>query len=439
MTENPYRDLPPVDGLADRLESRLPRPLRLKVARQAIDLARSAIENGNETDPVATAASLARALERSAGTPVINATGVMLHTNLGRARWSERAAESARVAALHPSNLEMDIREGTRSKRGSYVSELLMELTGAEAALIVNNNASGLLLALAATAAGRSTLVSRGELIEIGGSYRLPEVMAASRTRMVEVGTTNRTRAEDYLTATQLYEVGAILKVHPSNYSINGFTSEASLGALKALAGGATVIHDTGSGLLDGSASWVPDWLSDEPSAAASLREGADLVLFSGDKLLGGPQAGIIVGAETTVRLLSSHPLARALRVDGVVYAALAATLEAYAEGTPEEIPFWRQALTNSEDLKNRAETMAEAIEAEVEEGSSTVGGGSAPNVSIPSHLVRIRGRDDLFEQLLDLESPILGRRDSGDLLLDPRTITPEEDTVVIDGIRQCL
>jgi L-seryl-tRNA(Ser) seleniumtransferase len=385
-----------------------------------------------------------RVTERASGVGVINATGVLLHTNLGRATWSEEAITRAAAAAGGPTALELDLETGSRGRRGSHVARLLRLLTGAEDALVVNNNAAAVMLSLAATSGGRAVPVSRGELIEIGGSYRLPEVIAASGARMVEVGTTNRTRIDDYRVALQIHECGAILRAHPSNYQVVGFTESATLVELALLAGqsGVPVIFDIGSGLLARQAPWMvtplPEWLSDEPGARESLDEGADLVTFSGDKLLGGPQAGVIVGRSELISLLRAHPLARALRVDSVTYAALEATLEAYADGAIERIPFWDMALTAQETVSDRARRIAEAVDGQTRSGYSTVGAGSAPTSRIPTTLVWLPGEDGLFHRLLDLDVPVLARREDGSLVLDPRTIPPRCDETVIAAIHRC-
>lgn len=439
MSDNPYRDLPAVDVLVDELDLPLPRAVITDVARLGLDQARDELADGGKPDPVELASSLGRAVVRSSGIPVINATGVLLHTNLGRARWSRAAIQRATVVAEHPTNVEIDLESGQRGRRGSYASRLLCLLTGADDALVVNNNASALVLALAALAGGRSTVVARGELIEIGGSYRLPEVMEASGTSMVEVGTTNRNRLSDYQTALQLYDVAALLKVHPSNYRIEGFTAETSVDDLRSLDPEVSVIHDIGSGLLDSSAAWIPEWLRDEPAARQSLEAGANLVMFSGDKLLGGPQAGILVGDADSISKVRGHPLARALRVDGVTYAALEATLETYLEPLPTAIPFWRQALMPAETIRNRSEVVAEATGAEVREGNSKVGGGSAPGAPIPGYVIRFGNRDDLFEDLLQLDRPVLTRRLDGDLILDLRTVDEDQDELIVEAIRKCL
>lgn len=439
MSENPFRALPAVDVLADETDSTLPRSLIIDIARATLEQARSGIASGRDTDVVATAARLTRVVERSAGIGVINASGVLLHTNLGRAVWSENAVERAKIAASKFSNVEMDLETGERSRRGAYVARLLRRLTGCEASVIVNNNAAALLLALAATAAGRAVPVSRGELIEIGGSYRLPDVMASSGARLVEIGTTNRTRPGDYVTALQTHDCGAVLKVHPSNYRLEGFTEETTLGELADLKPDRIpILYDLGSGLLDAAASWVPEWLSAEPAARQSLGAGADVVMFSGDKLLGGPQAGILVGRADLIETIRSHPLTRALRVDAVTYAALSATLEAYLDTDPTQIPFWRHALTSVDELELRTRELATDHTDEVIPGYSVVGAGSAPGLSIPTPVLRIRGGGGLFARLLDSETPILARRDRGDLILDLRAVDPADDHLVADTLARC-
>lgn len=440
MSENPYRELPSVDVLADRIESRLPRAMVVDICRLALEQARSDIADGKQADAESVARSTVRAVERESGVRVINATGVLLHTNLGRSRWSSDAARRAVAAATDYGNLEIDIDTGERSRRGSYVERLLTLLTGAEAAFVVNNNAAALLLALAAISPGKAVPVSRGELIEIGGSYRLPDVMEASGARLVEVGTTNRTRPGDYQTALHTHTCGALLKVHPSNYRIEGFTETASVAEMAQLAYERQIplIYDIGSGLLDADAPWVPGWLRDEPGARQSLNDGANLVMFSGDKLLGGPQAGILAGSAETIERVRSHALARALRVDAVTYAALAATLEEYLDGPPLGLPFWSHALTDTGTLRTRCEALAGRVGGRVESGSSAVGAGSAPGIEIPSPQVRLPSEQDLFECLLDEDPPILARRDAGDLVIDLRAVDPEDDETVTSAIAKC-
>ena len=429
-----------MDVLADRIDGSLPHGLAVEAARQALDLARDEIAAGKEPDVVELATGIARDMERAAGTRVINATGVLLHTNLGRANWPESAITAAVEAARHYANVEIDLGTGERGRRGSHVIRLLQSLTGADDALVVNNNAAAVFLALSATSSGKAVPVSRGELIEIGGSYRLPEVMAASGARMVEVGTTNRTRLGDYQTALQLHRCGAILKVHPSNYQVTGFTEEVAVESLATLAAehGLPLIHDIGSGLLDESFSWLPTWIRGEPGARQALAAGAGLVTFSGDKLLGGPQAGVIVGRADLIAAVRSHPLARALRVDSVTYAALAATLTEYLQGEPGAIPFWRFALADSEDLRRRCQTVADGVGATIEDGASEVGAGSAPGARIPGPVIRIEGADGWFDRLLSGDPPILARRESGDLLVDLRAVPPEDDDTIADRLLAC-
>jgi len=438
LSDNPYRDLPAVDDLAASAVSSLPRPLVVDAARATLEGARAEIAAGGTPDPAAELASLIRLLERRSTVRVVNATGVLLHTNLGRATWSARAIEAARLAAGSPTNVEIDLETGDRGRRGAHVTDLLTHLTGAEDAVAVNNNAAALLLTLAALAGGRAVPVSRGELIEIGGSYRLPEVMTAAGATMVEVGTTNRTRPGDYGVALQTYDCAAILKVHPSNYQVDGFTEDVSVGDLADLAAGLPVIHDVGSGLLDGSAHWVPDWLSAEPAVRQSIESGAEIVMFSGDKLLGGPQAGVVVGSRRAMSKIRAHPLARALRVDGVTYAALAATLLAYFESSPLEIPFWRHALADQDQLIERSGQLASAVDGHVEQGFSVVGAGSAPGHQIEGPIIRITDRDDMFGCLLSSDLPVITRRVDGDLVLDLRAVEPEDDEVIVSTISKC-
>lgn len=441
VSDNPYRDLPQVDVLADRIDSDLPRPLVVDAVRAALDQARAQIAAGESVDPESMARRDIRMIERTAGIGIINATGVLLHTNLGRAPWSDDAVARAVRAASGYSNLEIDTETGRRSRRGGYTERLITSLTGAEAAFVVNNNASALLLTLAALASGRAVPVARGELIEIGGSYRLPDVIDASGARLVEVGTTNRTRLGDYVTAVQTHRCGALLKVHPSNYRVEGFTEETTAVDLAKLAtrNGLPFVYDIGSGLLDAAAPWVPGWLAGEPGARQALADGADLVTFSGDKLIGGPQAGIIAGSGDLVERVRKSPLARALRVDGVTYAALSATLEHHMDGAPLAVPFWRQALLDYDVLLSRCDFVSDRIGGVVVEGTSAVGAGSAPGIEIPSPQVRLASGQSIHGCLLALDRPILTRRDAGDLVIDLRAVDPSDDDSVIAAVEQCL
>lgn len=424
-----FRDLPAVHELASALNTNLPYGLRTELARSAVDEARSLLKAGKKADAAAIAQRDVLRLERTRHTPIINATGVLLHTNLGRTPLHPEAADAARAVAVDYSNVEIDLHEGARGGRAAYLTQLIKHLTGAEAALVVNNCAAALLVALATLASGAEVPVSRGELIEIGGSYRLPELMQASSCQLVEVGTTNRTRAADYQKALT-DGTAMILKVHPSNYQVTGFSEEASLDQLAAIASDAKVplVHDLGSGLLTNTPSWLPSpppaWVSNEPSVASSL-EHADLTLFSGDKLIGGPQAGIIVGSSDLVGRIKAHPMSRALRIDGSTMAALTTTFELYADGRAAELPLWDMASRSYESLLARLEAMASG---QIRAGVSTVGGGSAPGSTIDSPLLVLPSGDELWQQLLKAQRPVLARRDKGELIIDLRTVAPEDD-----------
>ncbi len=438
------RRLPSVDELIRRHQGRLPRLVLATVIRGTLEAARTALAAEPDVDVESMVETAVVAATRRAGVPLINATGVILHTNMGRAAWSEEAVRRAVETARHATDLELDLTTGERGRRGSWVGELLSQLTGCEASLVVNNNAAAVLLALAASSKGRAVPVSRGELIEIGGAYRLPEVMEASGARLVEVGTTNRTRVDDYRTALQVHDCGAILKVHPSNYRVDGFAETPGVHDLgpAAAEAGVPLIYDIGSGLLARGATWMPaplpEWLRHEPGARESLAEGADLVTFSGDKLLGGPQCGIIIGRGDLIARLRGHPMARAVRVDGVTLAALAATLEAYADDEVRRLPFWETALSPADEIAERAERIAEAVGAEVRVGTSSVGGGSAPGATLPTTLVWLGDADEMFERLLAHETPVVGRRFEGALVLDPRTVAPSEDETLIRVVLEC-
>ncbi|MDH3462208.1 MAG: L-seryl-tRNA(Sec) selenium transferase, partial [Acidimicrobiia bacterium] len=408
------RKLPGVDQLATVIDVvGLTRAQRVAIARTAIDLARHEIMEGGDPDSTALASKMAQGVALSRPRKVINATGVLLHTNLGRAPLSARATAASALAAGSYSNTELDLESGERGRRGSYATHLLQILTDAEDAIIVNNNAAALQLILSALASGLAVPVSRGELIEIGGSYRLPDVMAASGATVVEVGTTNKTRVQDYETALQIHDCGALLKVHTANYEITGFVASAPIEDLVPLARrhGVPLIYDIGSGLLDASAPWLPEpppWLEGEPGVRQAIGAGANIVSFSGDKLLGGPQAGVIVGGHDLIDRLRAHPLARALRVGAPVDAALAATLEHYVDGTVEDIPFWGMATADRQGLTERAERLAAATGGVVENGVGMIGGGSAPSVRIATVVVRFPRAGRAFEPLLGAEIPVL-------------------------------
>jgi L-seryl-tRNA(Ser) seleniumtransferase len=376
---------------------------------------------------------------------VVNATGVIVHTNLGRAPLSDAARAAAAEVSWGYSNLEYDLEDGARGSRAVHVEQLLQEATGAEAALVVNNNAAAVLLMLSGLCQGREVLISRGQLVEIGGGFRVPDVMAQSGARLVEVGTTNRTHIHDYAHAVS-DQTAAILVAHHSNFKIVGFTSEPSLQELAELASEHDILllYDQGSGaLLDTSVYG----LDREPTVVDGLRAGVDLVSFSGDKLLGGPQAGIICGRVSLVGQLKKHPLARAVRPDKLCLASLSATLASYVTGrATEEIPVWRMIARPVAEVEAVAERwlsrLREAsLQAEAMTGESTVGGGSLPGTTLPTVLVAIEHPhpDRLARQLRQNTPPIVGRIGEGRLILDPRTVMPEEEHLVLDGLLSCL
>ena len=444
------RSLPSTDALAGVLAGEyplLPTPVVVEACRSAIALARSELAAGSQADAGATAREILAGIEATRPRRVINATGVLLHTNLGRAPVHHAAVAAMAGLAESWGNVEVDVQTGRRSHRSDYLSRLLPPLTGAEAGFAVNNNAGALLLALASVAGGGGRVaVSRGELIEIGGSFRLPELMASSGAQLVEVGTTNRTRLEDF--ADVVASVDAVLKVHPSNYRIDGFAEEVSADDLARLANRADVpfIYDVGSGLIDAATPWIPSgpppWLADEPGVAQAVRTGADLVLFSGDKLLGGPQAGVIVGVAAAVRRAEVHPMARALRLDGGTIAALAATLQLYLDHRVLSIPFWRMATATPEDIRARAATVAEGFATlSVEPVDSVPGAGSVPGRTIPSFAVCIPGDPDRTWARLasDDDWPVIGTRRDGSTWLDLRSVAPEEDVRVRSTLERAL
>jgi len=388
---------------------------------------------------------------------VVNATGVVIHTNLGRAPLSAAALEAMRLAGAGYVNLELDLASGERGDRHGHAAGPLCRLTGAEAALVVNNNASAVLLALAALGDGLpgkgdapapgpgEVIVSRGQLVEIGGGFRIPDVLRRSGASLVEVGTTNRTYLRDYEAALG-ERTRMLLSVHRSNFRLSGFTHDASLEELVELGrrSGVWVVDDLGSGTLLATARFG---LGDEPTVQARVAAGADLVCFSGDKLLGGPQAGILVGRREAVARARRHPLLRALRVDKVTLAGLSATLAHYERGEAErEIPVWRAIAQAPEALAERAGGWLAALGAagrgaEVREGVSAVGGGSLPEVTLPTRLLALPpgDADALAERLRRAATPVVGRIEEGRVVLDPRTVLPDEDQLLLAAVRGAL
>ncbi|HEV7134332.1 MAG TPA: L-seryl-tRNA(Sec) selenium transferase [Gaiellaceae bacterium] len=419
------RDLPSVDELARGADD----PLAVDAARAVIERARDEIRAG--ADPGDLEARL-RAELASARTPslrrVLNATGVIVHTNLGRAPLAEEAIAQVVETARGYSNLELDLREGVRGSRQDHVASILRRLTGAEAALVVNNNAAAVLLALAALGEGREVIVSRGELIEIGDGFRIPDVLARSGARLVEVGTTNRTRAKDYEKAIRP-ETALLLRVHQSNFRVVGFTELPRLDELAAVARkhGVPLVDDQGSGALAG--------LTGEPTAKESLAAGADLVCFSGDKLLGGPQAGIVVGNADLVERLRRHPLQRALRADKLTLAALEGTLRVYLDA-PERIPVLRMLRQDAATVRARAERLASLTGGAVEETVGRVGGGALPLAELPSFACAVD--ESLAAPLRAGSPPVVGVVRDGKLLLDCLTLADDEIDEVARTVNAC-
>lgn len=438
-----FRDLPATDELTERLEALpelagLPAPLVAGIAREAIERARTAIAQGDEADPVAGATAMLRDLAGRRPRRVINATGVLLHTNLGRAPVAPTAVEDGAAFSSGYGNLEFDLVTGNRGGRGAYVSSLLTALTGAEASLVVNNNAAALFLALAALAGDGGAAVSRGELIEIGGSFRLPDLMAASGARLIEVGTTNRTRRQDYEAV--VTDSAVILKVHPSNYRIEGFVEDVGYRELAAVAAAAGIpfLADVGSGLLDTRVPWLdgppPAWVAGEPGVRQTLEVGASVVIFSGDKLLGGPQAGIAVGAADLIAEMKQHPIARAVRIDGTTMAGLATTLELYASGRGHLVPFWQMATIPPAQLEARLEALREraGVPSRIVPGESVPGAGSVPGVGIPTPILELElPADSSWKSLIAADPPIVARRYGSALRLDLRTVAHEDDALI--------
>jgi L-seryl-tRNA(Ser) seleniumtransferase len=422
------RDLPSVDELARGSDD----PLAVEAARAVLSRAREDIQAGADPGDLQECLRDELSAARDARLRrVLNATGVVVHTNLGRAPLPEAALERVREVGRGYSNLEYDLSAGTRGSRQDHVAGILRRLTGAEAALVVNNNAAAVLLALAALAEGRDVLVSRGELIEIGDGFRIPDVLARSGARLVEVGTTNRTRASDYERAIGP-ETAVLLRVHQSNFRLVGFTELPSVADLAKVAQRheLPLIDDLGSGALT--------QIEDEPAVRQSLEAGADLVCFSGDKLLGGPQAGIVVGSAELVERLRRHPLQRAVRADKLTLAALEGTVALYLEPdlALREVPVLRMALEDAEAVRARAERLAELTGGEVEETVGRIGGGALPLAELPSFACAVE--EELAAPLRSGDRPVVGVVRDGRLLLDCRTLTDAEAEEVATAVSQC-
>lgn len=451
MCPNPLRNIPSVNELLEspplkKLVTRLSHNVVVSGVRGFLDDLRGQMQSAAVEMTPPSVAELAekvarRILQQEVPSlkPAINATGILLHTGLGRAPLADEAVEALTAVARDYANVELDLTTGRRSRRTLEVEALLRELTGAEAALVVNNNAGATMLTLAALAAGREVIVSRGELVEIGGSYRLPDVMAASGARLCEVGTTNRTRIDDYDRAID-EETAALMLVHPSNFVVVGFSESVGLEALVELGRRrkVPVIHDVGSGAL---VDFSQFGFRDEPVVGVSVKAGADVVLFSGDKLLGGPQCGIILGRKALVEQIENHPMARALRVGKLTLAALAATLRLYRnpDTLDQRVPLLRLLATSVENLENRAQRLAPQIAAATAVQSATavvdrtfLGGGSIPTQQLATWCVEVepagRSVDRLAAQLRTGTPPVIGRVQQERLLLDLRSVPPRQD-----------
>ncbi|HEY5664462.1 MAG TPA: L-seryl-tRNA(Sec) selenium transferase [Ilumatobacter sp.] len=416
-------DRPPsVDALARSLAGTgLPHPI-------LVDIARAAIADGEP----GSAAERARAFRRTLLTPVVNATGVLLHTNLGRAPIGHH--QPAR-----PQTVEFDLADGGRGSRQRAVGQLFARLCGAEAAIVVNNNAAAVLLVTAALAHGRDVAVSRGESVEIGGAFRVPEVMEQSGARLIDVGTTNRTRLADYQRAIVRpgNDIALVLKVHPSNYRVEGFVEDTPVRQLATL--DVPVVADIGSGLLDATVPWMPGpppaWLAGEPAAVQTIADGAALVTFSADKLLGGPQAGVIAGRRELVERCARHPLARALRCGGLVLASLQGVALSYLHRTvTDDLAFWRMVDQPLESLRGRAhDVVARAGIGRVVDTEALPGAGSAPGVTIASAGVEVPG--DVLAELRGHDTPVIARTRDGHTTLDLRSVDPGDDDIVVAAL----
>ena len=452
------RLLPSVDELlhsasGQHLVQRYSRSMTLQAVRASISQARIHIQRGAAcptSDEILSAAEhILDEGQRPNLRPVINATGVIINTNLGRSPLSQEALQAVQRIARGYSNLEYELEAGERGSRHSHVSTLLCELTGAEAALVTNNNAAAVLLALSTLAAGREVIISRGQLVEIGGGFRVPDVMSQSGCKLIEVGTTNRTRLSDYEAAIT-ERTALLLTVHPSNFQIVGFTESTSVEALAELAHehGLQLMDDLGSGCLLASERYG---LGHEPMPQEGIAADADVVCFSGDKLLGGPQAGILVGKAAALKRISKHPLMRAMRIDKMTLAALEATLRHYQREEAEtHIPIWRMIAASRASISGRAASWVSKLQkygipARMQHGESTVGGGSLPGETLPTTLLALdagnvsMSLDELAKRLRLRNSPLIVRILRDALLIDPRTVLEEQDNEVVQALAEEL
>jgi len=446
------RNLPSIDKLmittfGDDLITRFGHSLTRDALRATLETTRTAFVETkripNEKEILSQAENTLQQWTAPTLKPVINASGVMIHTNLGRAPLSTAALQAIVDTAAGYSNLEYDLIQGKRGSRLLHAEELLVRLTGAESALVVNNNASAVLLTLTALAKRRRVLISRTQLVEIGGGFRIPDVMAQSGAKLVEIGTTNRVHLRDYQDAINEQPIKLVMRAHRSNFAIIGFHTEPSLSEVVQAAhtAGIPVVEDLGSGTLIDTA---PFGLSHEPTVQESVAAGADLVTFSGDKLLGGPQAGIIIGRADMIQKLKVHPLARAIRADKLALAALTTTLTHYLKDEPlSKIPVWRMIAADLDELRDRVSAWISALDTECEivPGESTVGGGSLPGQTMPTFLLAIPATSPnrFLGALRELNPPIIGRVHDGRVVLDPRSILPEQDKILVSLLKEIL
>jgi len=444
------RDLPSVEVLlqdSGDLIAAYGRPLTLTALRSLLDDVRSRFKREPglalpaQEDILSQAESRLISWTRPTLFPVINATGVIIHTNLGRAPLSRVTIAAMQTVARDYSNLEYDLDKGKRGSRLVHAESVLKKLTGAEAGVVVNNNASAVLLTLAALSNRKRAIIARSQLVEIGGGFRIPDVMKQSGAKLVEVGTTNRVHLSDYEEAVS-EPTGVVMRAHQSNFKIIGFTEEPDVKDIVSVAhkSGIPVVDDLGSGSFLDTAAYG---LTHEPTVQETLAAGVDVVTFSGDKLLGGPQAGLIVGRKDLLAKIKKHPLARAVRADKVALAGITATLLHYLKDEAErEIPIWQMISMTQDETKVRAETWRHAIgQGQVIQSESTVGGGSLPGESLPTHVLAldVKSPDKFLSKLRDADPPVIGRTENDRVLLDPRTVLPEQDEALLTILNSLL
>ncbi len=456
MNKQQKPDLRTIPSVEQLLQTRLAaeliadfgRPLALQAIRVILDDIRQQISAGTEAATPERETILERVRlildDWLAPTllPVINATGVIIHTNLGRSPLSQAAIEAMEMVSRDYSTLEFDLAKGKRGSRLVHAEDVLKRLTGVEAAVVVNNNAAAVLLVLSALASRKQVIIARSQLVEIGGGFRIPDVMKQSGAKLLEVGTTNKVHLSDYESAFEEFPVALVMQAHRSNFKIVGFTEEPDLAEIvqAAHAHQVPVVHDLGSGTFLATEKYG---LAHEPTIQESLGAGADVICFSGDKLLGGPQAGIIIGKADLLEKVKKHPLARAVRADKIRLAGLTATLLHYLKNEAEqEIPIWRMMAASPKQVKARAESWRmELGQGEVIAGESTVGGGSLPGENMPTYLLAldVRKPDKFLERLRQGQPPIIARTEDDRILLDPRTVLPEQEGSLLVGVENAL